>query len=302
MAKHLWVIISCESKVVIDITDLDKTKNNNVADALDQLQNAMIEEATKKQKESSKKEYHFNKLKMYFGEDYEVIPGVTISMPTLADIIEIGEEDFYRSLSPFLYNSTSIRLLLWENQIDWCKVKDIEVFAMLISTVEKEALNILFKNISFDDFKLLQFKENQEAETPQLVLYSESQNILWSEDNFMTIAEYIREIMNVHPKVEKAKGKTAKSWMIQEEKMHLIHKKDKETSTLLPLISTCVNHPGFKYKTSELKEIGIYQFMDSVQRLQIYESSRALLSGSYSGFCDTSKIPKENFNFFREVS
>jgi hypothetical protein len=173
---------------------------------------------------------------------------------------------------------------------------------MLISTAKKEPLNILFKGISFDDFKLLQFKENQDAEESQLVLYSESQNILWSEDDFMTITEYIREIMNVHPKVEKAKGKTAKSWMIQEDKMHLAHKKDKETSTLLPLISTCINHPGFKYKTSELKEIGIYQFMDSVQRLQIYESSRALLSGSYSGFCDTSKIPKENFNFFREVS
>lgn len=288
--------------MVIDITDLDKNKTNNNVDALDKLQNAVIEEANKKQKKSSKKEYHFNKLKMYFGEDYEVVPGITISMPTIGDIVEIGEEYFYRSLSPFLSNSTSIRLFLWENQIDWCKIKDIEVFSMLIPTVEKEPLNILFKDISFDDFKLLPYKVGQEAEEPQLVLYSKSQNILLSEDDYMTIAEYIREIMNVHPKVEKAKGKTAKSWMIQEEKMNLMQKKNKETSTLLPLISTCVNHPGFKYKTSELKEIGIYQFMDSVQRLQIYESSRALLSGSYSGFCDTSKISKENFNFFRDVS
>jgi hypothetical protein len=239
---------------------------------------------------------------MYFGEDYEVIPGIAISMPTIGNIIEIGEDDFYRGLSPFLYNSTSIRLFLWENQIDWCTVKDIEVFSMLLPTVEKEPLSLLFKGISFDDFKLLQFKENQESEDFQLVLYSESQNILWSEEDFMTIAAYIREIMNVHPKVEKAKGKTAKKWMIQEDKMNLIQKSDKDSSTLLPLISTCVNHPGFKYKTSELKEIGIYQFMDSVQRLQIYESTRALLGGSYSGMCDMSKIPKENFNFFREVS
>jgi hypothetical protein len=108
--------------------------------------------------------------------------------------------------------------------------------------------------------------------------------------------------MNIHPKVEKAKGKTAKSWMIQEDRMNLSQKKDSDNSTLLPLISTCVNHPGFKYKLKELKEVGIYQFMDSVQRLQIYESSRALLDGSYSGFCDTSKIDKENFNFFRNIS
>ena len=42
--------------------------------------------------------------------------------------------------------------------------------------------------------------------------------------------------------------------------------------------------------------------MDSVQRLQVYESSTALLKGAYSGFVDTSKINKDDFNFMRELS
>jgi len=42
--------------------------------------------------------------------------------------------------------------------------------------------------------------------------------------------------------------------------------------------------------------------MDSVNRLQVYENTRALLGGSMSGFCDTSKIPKENFNFMRDYT
>lgn len=41
--------------------------------------------------------------------------------------------------------------------------------------------------------------------------------------------------------------------------------------------------------------------MDSVQRLQIYESTCALMSGMYSGMCDMSKVPKEQFNFMREL-
>ena len=59
------------------------------------------------------------------------------------------------------------------------------------------------------------------------------------------------------------------------------HKNDVYKSTLLPLISTCLNHPGFKYKKNELREVGIVEFMDSVQRLQVYESSTALLKGIY---------------------
>jgi len=42
--------------------------------------------------------------------------------------------------------------------------------------------------------------------------------------------------------------------------------------------------------------------MDSVQRLQIYESSTALMKGMYSGFLDTSKINKEELNFMRDIS
>ena len=78
-------------------------------------------------------------------------------------------------------------------------------------------------------------------------------------------------------------------------------KNKKSKSMLLPLVSSCINHPGFKYKLNELREIGIVQFMDSVQRLQIYESTVAINSGLYSGMCDLSKVDKKLFNFMRDI-
>ena len=102
-------------------------------------------------------------------------------------------------------------------------------------------------------------------------------------------------MFDIHIKVEHAKNKATKEAMIWEDEMNLKteeqkkSKRDYEKSTLLPLISAMVNHPGFKYKTSELKEIGIVQFMDSVKRLQTYENATALLKGMYSGFIDVSK-------------
>ena len=41
--------------------------------------------------------------------------------------------------------------------------------------------------------------------------------------------------------------------------------------------------------------------MDSVQRLQIYESTNALWKGMSSGFVDSSKINKEELNFMRSI-
>ena len=264
---------------------------------LDKLQNAVLEDGGKKK---SKPQYHFDKLKMYFGEDFNY-KGIIISMPTIGDILEIGEENFFRALSPFTHNSTSIRVMLWENGIDWNKTKDIEVFNIMSSLiVDKEAQRLLFKNFSFNNFKLMSIKENPDEEV-KLILYDDQSKIVLYEEDYMMIAEYIREMLGIHPKTEKVKGKTAKSWVIQEDKMNAQNRDESNTSTLLPLVSSCVNHPGFKYKLQELRDVGIYQFMDSVRRIQKYENGTAALKGCYSGFVDGSKIDKDVLNYMGDI-
>ena len=269
---------------------------------LNHLQDAVIDENKKKLSQSSANQYNFDKLKMYFGEDH-IYKGIIMSMPTVGDILDVGESIFYHAFSSFLYNSTSIRVVLWDNGIDWNKFKDIEVFNLLIHTIKnKSPLDLVFKNIRFDDFELVPAKRKiEDDEYNEIALYSESQDILLYEEDYMYIAEYIREMLNIHPKVEKAKGKTAKSWIIQEDKMNLSIEDEHSTYSLLPKISACVNHPGFKYKLQELKEVGIYQFMDSVKRLQKYESSTAALKGVFSGFVSAKDFQEETLNFMSDL-
>ena len=275
----------------------------DVLETLDSLQSA-VEEDKKKEQKKSKQEYHFDKLKMYFGEDY-TINGITISIPTIGDILEIGEARFYQAVSPFLNNPTSIRVLLYDVfKMDWNKTKDIEVFYIMLQMVkDKEPLKLLFKNISFEDFKLINAKKNEfEKDYKWLALVSPSQNILIYEDQYLEIAEFIRDMLNVHPKTEKAKGKTTKHWMLQEDRMKAEQNQNEENkSTLLPLVSACVNHPGFKYKLEELKQVNICQFMDSVKRIQKYEQGVAAMHGIYGGFVNAKDIPQDLINFMSDL-
>ena len=272
-------------------------------DMLDGLQAAIIANAKKENKEKNIK-YKFDPLKMYFREDY-FVKGIRIVQPTINDIIAIGESNFYLGLSPFLYNSTTIRVELWDlpERVDWCQVKDIEVFGFLktIFQVNDLAVRLIFPDYRIENMQLQQYQDSN-SDDIKLCLYDFENDFYLTEFEYMEIAEYLRELLDYHPRIEKAKGQITKQWMIDEEKMNAVQKKNKESSfSLLPLMSACINHPGFKYKSQELKDIGIYEFKDSVQRLQVYESTRALLSGSYSGFCDTSNVPKDQFNFMREL-
>lgn len=256
--------------------------------------------------ENVKEKPKFDKLRMYFGDEYDLKLNddkvLHILQPTIGDILEIGEQDFYSMLYVFIGNTTMYRVQLWDVGIDWNKISDYELFCMLIKTVDPNVSKTLFGDIDFTTFDAYVRKYQDGTEIPTLI--SEKYGMEFDEDSYLLARDYIRTMFNINPKVEKAKGKTTKQWIIQEEKDKLAlaaKEEDKHSSSLLALVSFCVNHPGFKYKTSELRELGIVQFMDSVQRLQIYESTSALNSGLYSGFADLSKVDKNLFNFAREI-
>ena len=278
---------------------MDQIKNNVV----DQAAKKLIDDSNKKDVNQEKKyEFNFDELKMYYGLDYKIDDQIIIRQPTIGDIIEFGEQHVLSSIMPFVSNPTSYRLHLWDMGIDWNKISDYELFVSLIQGSKKEDTYLLFGDVDFGSLS-----PYQNTETNDIVLMSDDRSLMIDEYKYMHMREYIRLMFNQYPKVEKAKGKATKEAIIDEERMNLINNKKLNKnkgskSMYLPLISSMVNHPGFKYKKNELKEVGIVEFMDSVKRLQVYESTRALMSGIYSGFCDTSKMNlNKELNWLRDI-
>lgn len=267
---------------------------------------------------------NINELKLYFGDPYQINDQITLYQPSINEIIEYGEAEFYSVLYMFIGNSTYYRLFLWDNGIDWNKISDYELFCNLVSSLPLEKTKVFFGDIDFSKFSLYLKEDTEPEEEPDPdkklsvieknklgfrkferthTLYNEEQEIEISSDVYHDLVTVMRRMFEMTPKTEYTIGKTSKELIIEEERAKILRaSKEDSQSTLLPLVSFCVNHPGFKYKTSELRDIKINEFMDSVKRLQVYESTHALINGSYSGFCDTSKIPKEQFNFMRPIN
>ena len=249
----------------------------------------------------SQGKYSFDKLKMYFGEDYKITDKIIISQPTIGDIMVFGENRFNDILNPFITNPTALRVMLWQQGKDWTTISDYELFYQLILQLNLTPNDtfLIFGDLDFSKFNL--FKREREIEgdlVEDIVLVNHEQDVLIDEEIYTHMSSYLRTMFNTFPKVEKAKGRTTKEWMIEED---ILNSKTQQVqaSNLLSMISFCLNHPGFKYKKNELKDLGIVEFYDSVQRLLVYESTSSLMKGIYSGFVDTSKIDKKEFDFMR---
>jgi hypothetical protein len=140
-----------------------------------------------------------------------------------------------------------------------------------------------------------------------LVLYDEESETEINEEVYFHMSQYLRTCFHNFPQ-ERFSSQLAirKAW-IQTERANarnaeITRKRNMDSdSALFPIISACINHPGFPYDIQSIDKLPMFAFMDSVARLQIYESTRAMLQGSYSGMCDMSKVPQENFNFMRDI-
>lgn len=277
--------------------DEQKEKNQGFVDDL--MTQTLLDLKEKEKNKPAEEKIVFDELQLYFGEPYQVNEWITVYQPSIYDMMKFGEARTYGSIAPFLYNPTTYRLQLWDMGIDWNEISEYQLFTMLAKTLRPEDTKLIFHDFDFQTIEPYVKKDTEE-----IVFLDKDKNIIIDESAYRHIAAYLRKMFGQNPKVEKAKNRATKEAIIDEDRMNQMVKKDKKesNSVLLPLISSLVNHPGFKYNLYELKDLGIYAFMDSVRRLQIYEQSIALLRGSMSGMMDTSKIDKEQFNWLRDLS
>lgn len=250
----------------------------------------------------------FDELQMYFGEPYvidceNVAGSITIYEPSIGDIIKIGQSAFFQTLNIFVTNPTANRLFLWETGIDWNELSDFQLFCSLYKGINQDVSKLLFHDLDWSKFELYS-KKTEDNENQEVVLADLENEIEINEEVYEHIHQYLQKMFNMKPETELTDDKLLKEWWIRKDSVELqqkIKKNKKDDFSLKSLVSACVNHPGFKYKKNELREVGVCEFYDSVQRLQIYEQATACMKGMYSGFVDASKIKPESYNFMKNI-
>ena len=240
----------------------------------------------------------FDELQAYFGTPYEVNDYVTISSPTVGDVTEYGERNYYSMIHMLTCIPSDMKSQLFDMGIDYEEISDFELFIILTRGLTPDRSWLLF-----GDLDLSAMTASINNETGKLALCNYETGEIIDELAYMKIANYLRKLHNIKPKIEKAANKTTKRILIDLDRKK-IEKAQNEPykSQLKNLVSAMMRYPGFKYKSNELKECTLYEFMDTVQGSQIYVASTSLLQGSYSGMIDTSKISRNEFNWMRDIS
>lgn len=234
-------------------------------------------------------------LALYFGDDYVINDKIVLHQPTINEIVLYDEAKYWQTIYQMCAIPSDMKSQLWDIGIDWCKIEDFELFLILSQTMTADRTNIIFGDVDFS--KMRPFRNPQNGE---VVLVDKDSGIQIDKLIYLRIVTYLRKLHNITPKPEKAKGKRAKMAMIEEDRRNREYNKDKPfRSYLLPLISALKVKQG--YTKDYVRNMGLYEFFDDIQRIQAIDQANHLMNGTYCGMADLSKIDKKQFNWMREL-
>lgn len=237
-----------------------------------------------------------DELQLYIGDDYVINDHIKVLQPTIKQIAEFGEKEFFSVVYTVTAIPSDMKANLWDIGLDWMEVDDFELFVMLSQTLTPDRTKLLFGDLDFTKLK----PYNHPHIEDEIILADKETGALIDKMIYLRIVSYLRKAFNITPKVEKAANKMTKKILIEEDRKKNEFNKDKPfKSFLLPLISSVKVKQG--YTKDYVLNMGYVEFMNDVARLQVINNADHLLHSAYSGCLDLKKIDKKELNWMREL-
>ncbi len=195
-------------------------------------------------------------LKLYFGDPYVVNKYITIFQPTIGDIIEYGEREYYSMIQTLTAIPSEMKSTLWDAGIDWTQISDFQLFIMLAPSLSQKQTEIVLGDIDLQRMKLVENPQNGEP-----ILKDPISGAIIDELAYKTMSAYLCKLHNLTKKVEKAGNKFTKQVLIDEDRQKKEYgAKQPYKSFLMPLVSSIKVRQA--YTKDYIRNMGLKEFFD----------------------------------------
>lgn len=245
--------------------------------------------------------YQVDELKLYLGSDIKIASGITLYQPTIGEIANYNEAEYFSMAQTLCATPSSMKVALDDMKLDYMKVEDFQLFMMLAQSLSPDKTRPLLGDLDLTKFKPYQRPDSEEVVLSNGEVDENGKPIIINQIIYDILTTYIRKMHNFKKQVDKAGNAITRKVLIDEDRKAAQRNKDKPyKSFLVPLISSLQGRQG--YTKDYICSMGLYEFMNQIARTQIIVQADAALGGMYSGFVDTKKMDKTVLDWTRDIS
>lgn len=222
-----------------------------------------------------------DELQIYRGKDFFVKEGIVIHQPTLDEICNYGERQYWSMVYTLTSVGADMKFQLFDMGIDYTTISDFQLFYGLLSrSFSKEQTAILLGELDFSRLQIFQKKDSED-----IVMYDRETNIEIDEYTYLMIADVLRSMHGLKRNDQLPANEATKQILIEDAREDYLRNKNREYhSQLKNMVSAMINCNGFKYNHNEVWNMKINAFIDSVRRISKMKNADLLLQSGYSGF------------------
>lgn len=245
--------------------------------------------------------FQVDELKLYMSEDIKIANGIVLKCPKIKDIAEFGESAYFSMAQTLCATPSSMMVALDDMKLNYMKVKDFELFMMLAQSLKPEATRLLLGDLDLTKFKPRTNRDTEEVDLVYEGTENDENPIKINSIIHEVLTTYIRKMHGFKKEVKKAGNEIARKQLIRLARQDAEMAKDKPYESFLrPVISAVKCRQG--YSMGYIREMGIFELMDDLSRLNVIVQADAALGGMYSGFVDTKKMDKTVLNWTRNIT
>lgn len=244
-----------------------------------------------------------DELKIYRGDDFYVSDNIYVRQPTINEICDFGEEKYLRMVSRLVSVPQNSIYMLTQIGIDFTKISDFELFLLIYNVFDCSETSFIVPNLNFATANATMINKVTSKGTvldkKEIALQFENGTML-KEKDYLKMMSYIRKINRFQrPWFKTVGNESTKKRMIQS----AINEYEKQMcdnkpfqSIFLPMVSS-LSLAGYRDSVWDMR---LFEFYETVERLQIKENSNHLYNGIYSGSVDYKKV-KGNLNWMKKI-
>lgn len=245
--------------------------------------------------------YQVDELKLYLGSDIKIANGIILYQPTIGEIANYNEAEYFSIAQTLCATPSTMKVTLDDMGLDYMQVEDFQLFMMLCQSLTPDKTKPLLGDLDLTKFKPFSLEKTEEVVLANGEVGEDGKPIVINEIIYEILVTYIRKMHNFKKQVDKAGNAITRKILIDEDRKSAERNKDKPyKSFLVPLVSSLQGRQG--YTKEYICNMGLYEFMNQINRVQIIVQADAALGGMYSGFVDTKKMDKTVLDWTREIT
>jgi hypothetical protein len=245
--------------------------------------------------------YQVDELKLYLGSDIKIASGITLYQPTIGEIANYNEAEYFSMAQTLCSTPSSMKVALDDMKLDYMQIEDFQLFMMLCQSLSPDKTKPLLGDLDLTKFKPYQRPDSEEVVLANGDIDENGKPVIINQIIYDILVTYIRKMHGFKKQVDKAGNAITRKVLIDEDRKAAKRNKDKPyKSFLVPLVSSLQGRQG--YTKDYICNMGLYEFMNQINRVQIIVQADAALGGMYSGFVDTKKMDKTILDWTRDIT